>query len=462
MSKRRVLIPLDGSDFSRQILRVVKNFFEPEDVELILFRAAYPPVLPSEAAPADMFMGGMPLSGTYEAYNRAMDATYAALDKEREQFRTQLITEIQPELGRLRDAGYVVRAQVDYGEPAQCIIDYVNDTGVDLVAMATHGRGGLGRLVLGSVAERVLRSVGVPVLLMRPGTVSTERGAAAAVLARTLGNSAHMRLAAATDGSPAAQHALQVTARLADVLKTRMSVLVVAPGQADSAQAQAIMSSTWSLVGETDPKPELVPLVGYTDDVLLTWLEKNPQDLLVVGPFQDRGAGSQSAIGPSAQRLVQQATTSVMVVKGHRVVTKRILVCADVDDDAAVAVGSQLAAALHAGLDVVHVISPSAASYLSPGHSGELTLDEALAQGTRLSSVLQGWIDRLTADGFTRNALHLRQGAMPEAALDLAHSGQYDLVIVGSRAGAGHFSGSAASNMVRYAECSVLVVRTRG
>ena len=38
MPKRKVLIPLDGSDFSRQIVRIVRNFFEPDDVELILFR----------------------------------------------------------------------------------------------------------------------------------------------------------------------------------------------------------------------------------------------------------------------------------------------------------------------------------------------------------------------------------------------------------------------------------------
>lgn len=52
MSKRKVLIPLDGSEFSRQILRVVRNFFEPGDVELVLFRAAFPPVVASDNIPA--------------------------------------------------------------------------------------------------------------------------------------------------------------------------------------------------------------------------------------------------------------------------------------------------------------------------------------------------------------------------------------------------------------------------
>lgn len=461
MPKRKVLIPLDGSDFSRQIVKVVRNFFEPEDVELILFRAAFPPVLPSEATPADIFAGGMPLTGSYEVYNRTLDSTYIALDKEREQYRAQLADEIQPDVQRLRDAGYAVRAQVDYGEPAQCIIDYVQDTGVDMVAMATHGRGGLGRLVLGSVAERVLRSVGVPVLLMRPQPAAAERSAASAVLARTLGRGGAVRIAAATDGSPAAQHALQVAAGLSSVLRTKLTVLVVAGEKESAQQAQRIMSGVRDLLEGTSPRPEFVPLVGYTDDVLLGYLDKHPQDLLIVGPFHDRGASSQAAIGPAAQRLVQHAPTSVLVVKGHKQSFLRVLVCADVDDDAAVTVGAQVASALHAGLDVVHVIAPSAAGYLSAGRGSDITLDEALAQGTRLSSVLQGWIERLAAEGFDRSTLHLRRGSMPEAALELNHKGAYDLIVVGSRSSPGHFAGSTANSMVRYASASVLIVRSR-
>ena len=53
--------------------------------------------------------------------------------------------------------------------------------GVDLIVMSSHGRTGLGRLVLGSVAETVLRGSTVPILLIRPRQASVEmpaRGAA--------------------------------------------------------------------------------------------------------------------------------------------------------------------------------------------------------------------------------------------------------------------------------------------
>ena len=60
MSKRKVLIPLDGSEFSREIVRVVRTFFDPNDVQLNLFRAAYPPTVTPDVKPHDVFVGAMP------------------------------------------------------------------------------------------------------------------------------------------------------------------------------------------------------------------------------------------------------------------------------------------------------------------------------------------------------------------------------------------------------------------
>jgi nucleotide-binding universal stress UspA family protein len=53
------------------------------------------------------------------------------------------------------------------GEPADVIADRARAIGADLIAMTTHGRGGLGRLVFGSVANAVLRDAPCPVLLVR-------------------------------------------------------------------------------------------------------------------------------------------------------------------------------------------------------------------------------------------------------------------------------------------------------
>lgn len=62
------------------------------------------------------------------------------------------------------DAGVELETAVVEGAPAEQIVDYAGDTGVDLVVMGTHGRSGLGKRLVGSVTERVVRNAPVPVL----------------------------------------------------------------------------------------------------------------------------------------------------------------------------------------------------------------------------------------------------------------------------------------------------------
>lgn len=64
------------------------------------------------------------------------------------------------------DAGVEVNTAVLEGDPHEVIVDYLADRGVDAVVMATHGRRGLDRFLLGSVTEQLLRTVDVPVLVV--------------------------------------------------------------------------------------------------------------------------------------------------------------------------------------------------------------------------------------------------------------------------------------------------------
>lgn len=64
-------------------------------------------------------------------------------------------------------AGLTVVTEVAEGNPHEAILDYVAERGIDVVVMATHGRTGLDRAVMGSVAERVVRRSPVPVLTVR-------------------------------------------------------------------------------------------------------------------------------------------------------------------------------------------------------------------------------------------------------------------------------------------------------
>lgn len=466
MKKRKVLIPLDGSEFSRQIVRVVRGFFAHEDVMLVLFRAATPPIAPAEVATHDVFVGGMPMTGSYDVYSRNLEALateggYDAFDRERDLYRAELRNELRIEADRLREDGYTVAIEVRFGDPAQAIIDYVNDTDVDLVAMATHGRSGLGRLVLGSVAERVLRGVGVPVLLMRSAPALEESATPGELLAKSLGNGGKLTITAVTDDSKYGHRAVNLAADLTEMLDAELVLLVSIDERKGPEHGHKVMQDACKLVQHLEPRPVAEPVVGYPDEEVLQYVAKHPVDLLVIGAFQDRGAGPLTAIGPTAQRIVQHAPTSVLVTKGRTAQFRRLLACAALDDSVAVEVAAELAHALNAELELLHVVPASAASYLAPADVESISLEEVMSQGSRLSSAARGWITSLAAQGYDRDAIIVRRGNVPETILDHVHHNDYDLIITGSQSGAGHFLGSVANAVVRFAEQSVLIVRTR-
>jgi nucleotide-binding universal stress UspA family protein len=69
---------------------------------------------------------------------------------------------------RLRGEGLTVVPEVRVGRPVAEILECAAEREADLIAMSTHGHGGLTRLILGSVTDKVLRSASVPVLVFRP------------------------------------------------------------------------------------------------------------------------------------------------------------------------------------------------------------------------------------------------------------------------------------------------------
>jgi nucleotide-binding universal stress UspA family protein len=104
--------------------------------------------------------------------------------------REQLTGEAQKRLDAVADACAAaeveVTTQVLVGRPSECITGEANTRGSDLIVMGTHGRGGFAHLMLGSVAERVLRTAQCPVLIVRDTSRAADIIAADAVTRRQM------------------------------------------------------------------------------------------------------------------------------------------------------------------------------------------------------------------------------------------------------------------------------------
>ena|SRR6266581_4648548 len=149
---KRVLVPLDGSLVAEGILPFILQIAGPLDLAVVLLR-----VVPWRPPPAIE-------RGSYSP----VDDVPTSMDKAQAYLA---------EIVRGLDArGVRVETRVRYGDPARGILAAADETGADLVAMTTHGRSGVGRLLFGSVAEAVLRRADIPVFLMRltESTIGTE------------------------------------------------------------------------------------------------------------------------------------------------------------------------------------------------------------------------------------------------------------------------------------------------
>src|SRR5262249_32584682 len=164
MTRTSVLIPLDGSAWSRQILAPIGRLLKPSNHELILLRVAQLPAGLVGAPPRPVSAGWM--GPVYESPHDLDYTLHPIYDSQQEQNeRAALEVALLPDQQRLQRDGYHVTSQVRFGDPAEEIVSLARQAAVDMVAMATHGQTGLRHLLLGSVAEHVLRELTIPLLL---------------------------------------------------------------------------------------------------------------------------------------------------------------------------------------------------------------------------------------------------------------------------------------------------------
>jgi nucleotide-binding universal stress UspA family protein len=148
---RRIAIPLDGSTLAEQVLESAIGLGSLMQADYTLVHI-YGPLVDSGVDPLNY-------------------ATVGGHELSLEQRRTDAESYLNRVAKRLKERGFTVETHVGFAQhPASAILDSAEHLGMSLIALETHGRRGLTRLLLGSVADKVIRGASIPVLVHRSAT----------------------------------------------------------------------------------------------------------------------------------------------------------------------------------------------------------------------------------------------------------------------------------------------------
>jgi nucleotide-binding universal stress UspA family protein len=281
----RIIVPLDGSLTAEAVLPHVRRILRRQDAEIILVRAVVPTPVENTMLIADAAMG-------------AAKAYLAGIQE------------------RLEREGVRVSSETRPGTAVGVILDVVEERKATMIAMATHGATGLKRILLGSVAEVVLRKSAVPVLVVRPFWTS-ETGPSEETESAPMGN-----LLVPVDGSDLAELAVPSALELARLFEARAILLRVLEEDRESNAAEvreaeehldAIARSferkgihTFILVQKGDPVEEILKAakVHHADLIVMT--------------THGRSGISRLVTGSVTEHVLRQATVPLLVVRSQK------------------------------------------------------------------------------------------------------------------------------------------------
>ena len=238
--------------------------------------------------------------------------------------RRELLARLDAEVAEDREAaGISIETVLEEAvNIPSAIVACANTTGADLIVIGTHGRSGFERLMLGSVAEKVLRKATCPVLTVPPGAPD--------VVPRD--TTATRRILCPIDFSPSSESALGYAVKLAQEAQARLAVLHVLelpPELSEYSEAMDLaryrdlrFQEAWlrltrlikTVVGETTLAHELI-LVGKPYKEILEVASSEAADLIVIG-VRGRNTADVLFFGSTTNHVVRAAHCAVLTVKG--------------------------------------------------------------------------------------------------------------------------------------------------
>jgi nucleotide-binding universal stress UspA family protein len=294
---RRILCPTDFSDISRHALEHAIVMARWYDSRLIALHVASPMVVLGTFVPVPPTASGMP-------------PDESSLQQREEQLRAWLSPAIA--------AGLRTDVIVDDGNPAGCILDQARTLPADLIILGTHGQGGFERLVLGSVAEKVLRKAACPVMTVPPHVAGASKLPFAHVLCPI-------------DFSDSSIAALQFAFSLAQESNARLTLLHVFEWPADEATAKRVFErSEFQRWWEADTRQQLEALIpadvrnwcvpdtrlafGKAYERILSLATSDEVDLIVMG-VRGRNPIDLTLFGSTTNQVVRQSSCPVLTLR---------------------------------------------------------------------------------------------------------------------------------------------------
>lgn len=287
---QHVLVPYDGSDQSADALAYALAAFPADEVTLL---HVIEPVVEA----------GEPAVYTGNQYEQRRENAETMLENARSS---------QEEADRIGTA-------TTFGRPVHELLGYTRDNAVDHIVMGSHGRDGAARLLLGSVAETVVRRSPVPVTVVRHGQDRIEQPTDVLV---------------PFDGSTQSRQALAYALdRYGEAQVTAVYVLYppgdtlpgtthygVGTGQRETweekrhEQTAEVLETTSAVTAEYDRDVETAEIEGEPAEAIVQYLEENEFDHVVIGSTGRDGL-SRLLLGSVAETVVRRSPVSVTVSK---------------------------------------------------------------------------------------------------------------------------------------------------
>jgi nucleotide-binding universal stress UspA family protein len=295
---RVIMVPVDGSAFSREAVFHGLRLARKNGAHLRLVRVASIPGLVGESDVVSL-------------------ETTARMSE-----RDRLLTELYRLAAECRANSPVeVTATVEDGPIADALRGHALRHNVDLIVMATHARRGLARVWLGSVADRLIRETGLPVLLVRPPSLATE----------LIDGSCYKRIIVPLDGSALAERSLAPASALAELEHAELTLLrivpvakSIAPGELHAtigpARARDVEEAERYLAGVrvrfAERHVRMRSSVVVADDIpraIIGFAQANDGDLIAIATH-GRGGIARAVLGSVADRVMSEGVLSVMVI----------------------------------------------------------------------------------------------------------------------------------------------------